>query len=131
MKTNRGLIKFILLSLITLGIYDIVFFTCLGNDLNTLAPNDKKTMNFCLVVFIFSWLTCGIVPLVWMHRISAKAGRQLNARGIDYSFGAGTYWGWNILGSLIIVGPFIYLYKLCKTMNYLCADQNARTSEIV
>lgn len=34
--------------------------------------------------------------------------------------------GWNILGSLIIVGPFIYTYKLLHAMNDLCADYNAR-----
>lgn len=39
---------------------------------------------------------------------------------------AATYWLWNILGSLIIVGPFIYTYKLLHAMNDLCADYNAR-----
>ena len=48
------------------------------------------------------------------------------SNGIAYSFGAGTLWGWCALGSLIGVGPFIFLHKLCKSMNLLCADYNAR-----
>lgn len=126
LKTNRGLIKLILLSIITLGIYAIVVYSTISEDINTIASryDGKKTMHYCLILFIFSWLTLGIVPLVWSHRISARIGNELRRRGIDYSFGAGTFWGWNILGALIIVGPFIYTHKLLKSMNLLCEDYN-------
>lgn len=126
LKTNRGLIKFILLSLITFGIYALVVMSCISTDINVIASkyDGKKTMHYCLVVFVFSWLTLGIVPLVWFHRISARIGAELNRRGIDFTFGAGTYWGWNILGSLIVVGPFIYYHKLFKSMNLLAKDYN-------
>jgi len=43
---------------------------------------------------------------------------------VDYQFGAGTFWGWGILGSLILVGPFIYTHKLLTAMNRLSADYN-------
>lgn len=76
------------------------------------------------VLFIFSWLTLGIVPLVWNHKISDRIGAELTRRGIDYQFGAGTFWGWGILGSLILVGPFIYTHKLLTAMNLLSADYN-------
>lgn len=126
MKANRGMIKTILLSIITFGIYGIYFSTKIGLDLNELAPEKKKTMNFCLVFFIFSWLTCGIVPLVWIHRVSAKAGACLQDRGINYKFKASTFWVWGVLGSLIAIGPFVYLHKLCKAMNLLAKDQNEK-----
>lgn len=76
--------------------------------------------------FLFSWLTLGIVPLVWHHKMSARVGTELARRGIDYSFGASTFWLWGILGSIIVVGPFIYTYKLLKSMNLLAADYNAK-----
>jgi len=126
LKTNRGLLKFILLSLITFGIYGIVVMSSVSSDINTIASryDGKKTMHYCLVFFIFSWLTFGIVPLVWSHKISARIGAELGRRGIGYQFGAGTYWGWGILGSLIVVGPFIYLHKLLKSMNLLSEHYN-------
>lgn len=126
LKTNRGLLKFILLSIITLGIYGLVVMSVVSTDINEIAGryDGKKTMHYCLVYFIFSWLTCGIVPLVWYHRISSRIGKELTRRGIGYSFGAGTYWGWGILGSLIVVGPFIYLHKLLKSMNLLAENYN-------
>ncbi len=128
LKTNRGLLKFILLSLITFGIYGIVVMSSISTDINLIAgrADGKKTMHYCLVYFIFSWLTFGIVPLVWYHKLSDRIGLELKRRGLAYNFGAGTFWGWNILGAFIIVGPFIYTHKLLQAMNLLSADYNAR-----
>ncbi len=126
LKTNRGLIKYILLSLITFGIYGLVVMSAVSTDINVIASryDGKKTMHYCLVFFIFSYLTLGIVPLVWFHRISARIGNELSRRNISYSFGAGSFWGWNVLGALILVGPFIYIHKLLKSMNLLSANYN-------
>ncbi len=126
LKTNRSLPKFVLLSIITFGIYGIVVLSGISSDINTIASryDGKKTMHYCLVTFIFSWLTLGIVPLVWSHRISNRIGAELVRRGIDFKFGAGTFWGWCVLGSFIVVGPFIYSHKLLKGMNLLCNHYN-------
>lgn len=120
------MIKLILLSLITCGIYGIWFWSTVGDDLNILVPEGKKTMHFCLVYFIFSWLTFGIVPLVWMHRVSAKTGVALRQRGLNYSFSATDFWLWCVLGSIIVIGPFVYAHKLCTALNYAAADFNSK-----
>lgn len=126
LSTKRGLLKYILLSIITLGIYSIVVMSGISTDINIIAGryDGKRTMHFCLVFFVFSWLTLGIVPLIWYHKISNRIGSELRRRGITYSFGAGSFWGWNILGILIIVGPFIYLHKMLKAMNLLSENYN-------
>lgn len=126
LKTGRSMVAFILLSLITFGIYGLVVMSNVSTDINTIASryDGKRTMHFCLVFFIFSWLTLGIVPLVWYHKISARIGMELGRRRIPYSFGASDFWLWNILGCLIIVGPFVYLHKLLKAMNLLSENYN-------
>ena len=126
LKTNKGLVKYILLSLITFGIYPLVIMSSISSDINLIASryDGKKTMHYCLLVFVFSWLTFGIAPIVWIHRLSNRIGNELSRRGIDYKFGAGTFWGWGVLGSFIVVGPFIYYHKLFKSMNLLCANYN-------
>lgn len=99
-----------------------------SSEINEVASkyDGKHTMHYLLVFFIFSWLTLGIVPLVWSHRLCARIGNELMRRNIDYNFGAGAFWGWCILGSLIVVGPFIYIHKLLKSMNLINADYNVR-----
>lgn len=124
-KTNRGLLRYILLSIVTCGIYSIVFWYCLADDINTIATrrDGKKTMNY-IVMCLLSAVTCGIVPLVWFHRISGRIGDEARARGVNTEFGASTFWLWYILGSMIVVGPFIYMHKLCQAMNGICENYN-------
>lgn len=128
LKTNRGLLKMVLLSALTFGIYGLVVMSDVSSDINIIASryDGKKTMHFCLLTFVFSWLTLGVAPLVWYHRISARIGSELNRRGLGYAFGAGSFWGWNILGALILVGPLVYTHKLLKAMNLLAEDYNRR-----
>jgi len=128
LRTNRGLAKVFFLSLITFGIYSIVVESHISEELNLIASrhDGRKTMHFCLIYFIFSWLTFGIVPLVWYHRTSDRMHGELVRRQIDYSFGASDFWLWCVLGSLIIVGPYIYIHKRMKAMNLINADYNQK-----
>lgn len=128
LRTDRGLAKYYFLSLITLGIYGLVVNCHIGNEINQIASqhDGKNTMHFALIAFIFSWLTLGIVPLVWYHRICDRIGNELYRRNINYEFDSLTFWGWNILGSFILVGPFIFIHKWMKAMNLLNADYNER-----
>ena len=128
LQTNRGMLKTILLSILTFGIYSIVVYSGISSDINTIASryDGRKTMHYCLLLFLVMPITGGIAAFIWSHRLCARMGNELRRRGIAYSFGAGSFWGWNILGSAFGIGPFIFLHKLCKAMNLLCADYNAR-----
>ncbi len=126
LKTNKALWKFIVFNLITFGIYSLVVFSSVSEDINIIASryDGKKTMHFCLLFFLVGPITLGIADIVWFHRISARIGNELQRRGIPYSFSAGTFWLWNVLGALILVGPFVYIHKLFKATNLLCQSYN-------
>ena len=123
-STSRGLIKFILLNLITFGIYGLVVNSHISEEINIEATSrdGKHTMHYLLILFIFSWLTFGIAPLVWNHRISNRIGAELIARDCNYHFGASDFWLWDVLGVLILIGPFVYLHKKLKAMNLINMD---------
>lgn len=126
LNTSRGLMKFILLTLVTFGIYPFIFYSSISEDINIIASSydGMQTMHYCLMRFIIAPISLGIGAIVWYHMLSARIGAELRRRGIGYSFGAGSYWGWKIVGTLILVGPLVYLYKLCKSMNLLAEDWN-------
>ncbi len=128
LRTSRGLLKMILLGFVTLGIYPLVVESHIGEELNLIAsPHDgKRTMHFCLIYFIFSWLTLGIAFFVWYHRTSDRIGDELKRRGIDYSFSATDFWLFDVLGSLIIIGPFIYVARRMEAMNLINEDYNQK-----
>lgn len=126
LKTNKGLLKTILLSLITFGIYPLVVMSAVSNEINIVASryDGKKTMHYCLLCFIVAPLTFGIAGIVWSHRISNRIGAELNRRGIAYSFSATDYWLWNVLGSIIAIGPLVYMHKLFTAVNKMNAHYN-------
>ncbi len=126
LKTDRSFLMYFLLSLVTFGIYPIIAFTTISEDINTIASqyDGKKTMNYCIMFFLLSPLTCGIYGIYWFHTFSDRIGNELRRRNCNYEFGAVTWWLWCVLGSLIIVGPFVYIYKLFQAMNLLCASYN-------
>ena len=126
LKTNKGLLKTILLSMITFGIYPLVVMSAVSNDINIVASryDGKKTMHFCLLAFVVSPITFGIAGIVWSHKISNRIGAELKRRGIDYKFSAADYWLWEVLGCLIGIGPLVYLHKLFKAVNKMNAHYN-------
>lgn len=117
---NRSMIKLILLSVITFGIYGVVTYSKLVTDLNIAASryDGRRTMPYMAMCAVAP-VTLGILLFVWFHNLSGRIGVELRRRGCDYNFGAKDYWLWNVLGSLILVGPFIYCHKLMKSMNMI------------
>ena len=126
LKTNKGLIKYLLLTIITFGIYPIVVMSTVSSDINIVASryDGKKTMHYCLLIFVVAPLTLGIASIVWYHKISNRIGNELNRRGINYHFSATTFWLWHVLGALIVVGPFVYLHKMFKAVNLMNENYN-------
>lgn len=126
LKTNRGLLKYILLGIITFGIYPLVVMSTISSDINIIASryDGRKTMHYCLLTFIIVPITFGIAAFVWYHKISNRIHNELVRRNIGYDFSASTFWLWNILGAFIVVGPFVYAHKLFKSMNLLAENYN-------
>jgi hypothetical protein len=128
LRTSRGLLKMIFLGFITLGIYPLIVESHIGEELNMVAsPHDgRHTMHFCLIFFLLSWLTFGIATFVWYHRTSDRMDYELARRNIDYAFGSLDFWLWCILGSLIVIGPYVYIHKRMKAMNLINEDYNQK-----
>ena len=125
LPTCRGLGKMFFLGLLTLDIYPTVIWSRIVTELNLVASryDGKRTMPY-FAMYLLAPLTLGIYPLVWMHKFCGRIRRELDRRTIGWQFGPRTFWLWGVLGSLILVGPFIFCHKLMVAMNKLNADYN-------
>ncbi len=125
LQTNRSMWKLMLLSIVTCGIYGIVFFIPFTFDLERVSParGGKKPMNY-VFAYLLSMFTFTLVLMVWHYQIAEKVEEALTRRNIDCDFGTSAFWGWYFFGSFILIGPFVYFHKLCKAMNLLCEDYN-------
>lgn len=126
LPTGRRLWKMVLFGILTFGIYPTVIWSRIVTELNIAASrhDGKRTMPYFGMVTITP-LTLGILPFVWIHRLCGRIGAELTRRGLGYRFGSRDFWLWNVLGSLIIVGPFVFTHRLMKAMNKINEDFNS------
>lgn len=81
-------------------------------------------MHYCLLFFVVNPLTLGIGYFVWNHKLCNRIGDEMARRGLEQSISAKTFWGWNVLGILLLVGPFVYIAKVADAMNALASHYN-------
>ncbi len=79
---NRNLVTCILLSIVTCGIYGIIWFINLVNDVNTVCQDDKSSQSGGMV-FLLTLVTCGIYGYIWFY----TAGKRMEAAGKKYQVG--------------------------------------------
>ena len=127
LTTNRNMWKFMILNILTLGIYSLFFFIPFSYELDKVSPPREKDKTFSfLAAYILSIFTFSIVMMAWHYHIAQRIEEALSERGVAVDFGTGDFWMWYVFGSFILVGPFIYTHKLCKAMNALCEDYNKK-----
>ena len=128
MVKKRGLASYILLSMITGGIYGWWRIHVLARDLNLMCEGDgKKTRGFLAFLF-FGLITLGIYDVVWLYMVGNRLQDNAKRYNLAFKEGGGTVLRWFLLGALIIVGPFIALHIIFKNTNAL-ADEYNKTHE--
>lgn len=129
MTTSRGAFKVIFFSIITVGIYYLVFLSHLNRDVNTCYEGEQQQHGL-FVAFLLGLVTLGIYTLVWdiklLNRIYNKAiAEHLETHGSVAFF---------IISILLlfwtVVCPIIALSGLCKTANEICANYNEKHSVV-
>ncbi len=125
LPVDRSLVKMVLLGLLTLGIYPMVIWSRIVTELNIVASRSdgKRTMPY-FGMLILAPVTLAVFPFVWMYRFCNRVGKQLELRKCDFRFSEKDFWLWGILGSLILVGPFVFTHKLMNAMNLINKHYN-------
>ena len=129
-QEERRLWKYIILGLLTLGIYDLIFMWKMLKDLNTVCgyvedSDEDRSPNyiiFCLLCLI----TLGIYSYVWYYAQGNRMRRAARAYGFEIDEQGKEYVLWMLFGVLLFgIGPFICFYlfignvnKLAKAYNY-------------
>lgn len=98
LRTKRGLLKYLLLGLVTFGIYDIWQMSEVGTTLNLIATrrDGKRTMHYCLMFFLLGWLTLGIGWLVCITSSAPVSAQNrplvdCRSRSLPQPTGCGTF----------------------------------------
>lgn len=128
-KEDRSLLIMILLSMVTCGIYGIIFYWNMFNDINTVCrvkerDDSENTPNY-LIYVLLCLVTCGIYGFYWTYKQGNRMQRVGEAYGLRIEENGTSLLIWKLFGSLLCgVGYFVAEYFLIRNVNRLCIAYN-------
>lgn len=125
LKTDRGLLAYIVLSIITCGIYSYYFIYKMAHDVNIACEGDGKTTGGLIAFICLSFITCGIYAWFWYYNLGNRLADNAPKYGLNFQENGTTVILWLIFGSFVCgIGPFIAMNILIKNTNSICAAYN-------
>ncbi len=119
MLQKKDFFKIILLSVITCGIYSIVFLYRYDKELGMLLTHTQKRPMEFLLAFVLSILTCGIFMYFWYYTVYEAEAEEARAAGVEFNVED------PIVMTLCMIIPFFGLYLLCDNFNKLLEKKSA------
>lgn len=83
MVPSRSIALYIVLTIVTCGIFGLYWLVCIVNDLNTAAGTPDDTNG--VVVLLLDIITCGIYGLFWAYKAGDKVAVIKQRRGVPVS----------------------------------------------
>lgn len=125
LKDDRGLLSYILLSLITCGIYSYYFIYQIAKDVNIACEGDNESTQGLVGFVLLNMITCGIYSWVWYYKLGNRLAANAPRYNMQFQENGTTVLIWLIFGSLLCgVGAFIAMNILIKNSNAICAAYN-------
>ena len=124
LNQERRAWKLILFTILTFGIYSIIFYYKLNRDLNDVQSNRGiKQMNY-VGIFFLGFVSLGIVPLIWHIKLYIRLYKELAYKKLPVQ----GYMIWSILFTTVfdwtVVCPIFAYHWLCENMNVIAEDFN-------
>lgn len=127
LDTNRGLLKYIIFSILTCGIYSYYFLYKLAQDVNIICDGDGQNTAGLLKFILLSIITCGIYSWFWYYNIGNRLASNGFKYGINILENGTTILMWQIFGVLLCgIGPYVAMYILIKNTNALAMAYNKK-----
>lgn len=127
MKTDRSIVVYILLTLVTCGIYGWYFIYCLARDVNTVCAGDGQNTSGLGMYILLSIVTCGIYPIIWMYGLGNRLAANATRYGMSFQENGSTVLLWYLVGMLLCgIGPLVAMNIVINNTNSLCTAYNIR-----
>lgn len=125
LKDDRGLLSYILLSVITCGIYSYYFIYKLAHDVNIACEGDGSETGGLVQYIVLSILTCGIYALYWEYKLANRLAANAPRYQMSFQENGTTVLLWYLVGMFICgIGPFVAMHILIKNANRICNAYN-------
>ena len=125
LQTDRSLAMYILLSIITCGIYSYYFIYKIAHDVNIACDGDGESTSGLVAFILLSFITCGIYSWVWEYKLGNRLASNAPRYGMSFQENGTTLLMWCLFGSMLCgIGPFVAMSILIKNSNKICQAYN-------
>ena len=125
LKDDRGLASYIILSIITCGIYSYYFIYKMAHDVNIACDGDGENTSGLVAFVLLSLITCGIYAWFWYYNLGNRLAANGPRYGLSIQENGTTVLLWQIFGAFICgIGPFVAMHILIKNSNKICNAYN-------
>ena len=124
-QTDRNIVMYVLLTIVTCGIYSYYFIYKLAEDVNEMCKDDgQKTAGLGMFILL-SIVTCGLYALYWYYMIANRLQANAGKYGITVVENGTTILLWYLVGSLLFgIGPFVAMHLIIKNTNAMASAYN-------
>lgn len=121
---QRSILGYYVFSVLTFGIYTLVFWHKLSKQVNVLCEGDgKKTMKY-FPSWLLSVLTFGIFGLVWKYKLAERLKDNAERYNLRFSESGAAVVVSCTIGLFTLVGPSIARGLLIKNFNAIAGAYN-------
>lgn len=125
LRTDRDLVTYILLTLVTCGIYGYWYVYQMAQDANTICYEDGEETPGLLVYILLSIVTCGIYSYYWMYKLANRLQNNGPRYGVPIQEGGSDVLLWLVLGTITCgICAFIGVNIIIKNLNALSDAYN-------
>ncbi len=126
-KEDRSLVMYILLSMLTCGIYSYIFIYQMALDVNVMCEGDGQQTAGLLQFVLLSFVTCGIYAWIWYYNLGNRLMANAPRYGLTFTENGTTILMWMIFGVVLCgIGWFVAMYILIKNTNAMAHAYNSR-----
>ena len=125
LKDDRGLVSYILLTIVTCGIYSYYFIYKMAHDVNIACEGDGQSTSGLVAFILLSMVTCGIYAWFWYYNLGNRLASNGPRYGLMIQENGTTVLLWLIFGSFLCgIGSFVAMHILIKNSNMICNAYN-------
>lgn len=125
-KQDRSLLTYILLAIVTCGIYVWYFDYTVARDVDKMNPETEAQAKSPVTYVLLRFVTCGIYGYYWRYRVGNRLAENAPKYGLTFTETGTTILLWDVIGLLLCgLGPFFAANILIKNSNAMAAVHNS------
>lgn len=83
-KEDRNLVTYIILTIVTCGIYGFYFLYKMAEDTNIMCEGDGQRTSGVIKFIVLTYITCGIYGIYWYYAVGNRLAAAAPRYGLQF-----------------------------------------------